>query len=225
LKDSPLSHESVTEMANYYLGLLRQFQPRGPYYLGGWCYGGMVALEMARSLLKEGEQIGLLALIETGALPPRITNWRYYRHRCACLLSMGPRRWLTYIIHKCRYSRNAKLANRMRFRQSEQLLNADLKQVDPRLARLEHVYNTNLNALNSYQSIYYPGTVTLFNAAEKDLAVIPDPYYGWIGLARNIVIHEVPGNHDTMLAEPNVRDLADKLDACLRRAQLVQKQA
>src|SRR5690606_24169057 len=40
LKDETLAHKSVREMAKYYVGLLRKFQPNGPYYLGGWCYGG-----------------------------------------------------------------------------------------------------------------------------------------------------------------------------------------
>jgi len=107
----------------------------------------------------------------------------------------------------------------MRFRQSESLINADLNQVDPRLAKLEHLYNTNLKALDLYKTRYYNGRITLFNASEKDPAVIPDPYYGWVGLAREIEIHEVPGNHDTMLTEPNVRSLSKKLDDCLVKAQ------
>jgi len=88
-----------------------------------------------------------------------------------------------------------------------------------RLAKLEHVYNTNLRALKFYSPRYYPGRLTLFNAREIDEGVIPDPLYAWPGLAADIEVHTVPGDHDTMLTEPNVAVLARELDEALRRAQ------
>jgi amino acid adenylation domain-containing protein len=215
LKNAHLSHTSIEEMARYYVDLLRRFQLRGPYYLGGWCYGGVLAVEMARVLQAQGEEVGLLALLETVAMPARFPNIRYYAHRSRCFLRMSPQRWLVYVREKARYARNSRLANRMRFRQVEEPATAR----DPRLLQLEHVYNTNLSALNRYRSSYYPGTVTLFNAADKDPAVLPDQHYGWIGLAKEIEIYEVPGNHDTMLTEPNVSILAEQLNRRLREAQ------
>jgi thioesterase domain-containing protein/acyl carrier protein len=215
LKDERLSHLTVGQMADYYVQLLREQQPHGPYYLAGWCYGGILAVEIAQRLKASGEEIGLLALLETVAPPAGWTNWRYAAHRLDCFLRMTPRRWMVYLRAKLRYLRESKIANRMRFRQVDQPENA---QRDPRLARLEQVYNTNLQALESYRSRYYDGKVVLFNAAEQDMALIPDPQYGWVGLARAIEIHEVPGNHDTMLTEPNVSALAEKLSSCLAAA-------
>jgi amino acid adenylation domain-containing protein len=217
LKEASLSHRSIEEMAQYYTGLLREFQPRGPYSLGGWCYGGIVAVEMARRLREQGEEIALLALLETVAMPPRLTNFKYYRHRLRSFLRMSPQRWITYFRAKARYARESRVANRMRFRQAEHSESGELR--DPRLIQLEHVYNTNLAALEAYKSSYYDGTVTLFNASERDPALIPDPHYGWVGLARTIEIHDVPGNHDTMLTEPNVSALAQRLNDCLLRTQ------
>lgn len=220
LKSEPLSHATVEEMAEYYVGLLREHRPRGPYHLAGWCYGGIVAVEMARRLKEQGEEIGLLALLETVALPPALRNWRFLAHRASCFLKMTPRRWIAYLREKIRYLREARIANRMRFRQVGQPGESGR---DPRLARLEHVYNTNLKALDFYRSRYYDGKVVLFNAAERDLALISDPQYGWVGLAREVEIHEVPGNHDTMLTEPNVSALARKLSRCLEAAQAGRK--
>lgn len=48
---------SVQEMARTYLEAIRALQPRGPYLIGGYSLGGVVALEMARVLLAEGEQV------------------------------------------------------------------------------------------------------------------------------------------------------------------------
>ena len=57
----------VEEMAAHYLQELRTVQPHGPYYLGGLSFGGWVAYEMAQQLRADGEQVGLLALIDTYA--------------------------------------------------------------------------------------------------------------------------------------------------------------
>lgn len=58
-------YSSVEEEAGEYLTELRSVQPSGPYLLGGYCISGIVAMEMARQLLREGEQVALLALIDT----------------------------------------------------------------------------------------------------------------------------------------------------------------
>ena len=56
---------TMTEMANHYLSEIRKVQNKGPYLLGGYCYGGLVAMEMARQLQQVGESVSLLALIDT----------------------------------------------------------------------------------------------------------------------------------------------------------------
>jgi thioesterase domain-containing protein len=63
---------SVEETAGYYIEQIRRVQSHGPYYLGGGCYGGLVAFEMARSLRSQRETVNLVALIDT-------TNFSYGR--------------------------------------------------------------------------------------------------------------------------------------------------
>jgi len=58
-------YSSVEEEASEYLKELRAVQPHGPYLLGGYCLSGLVAFEMATQLLAQGEEIALLALIDT----------------------------------------------------------------------------------------------------------------------------------------------------------------
>ena len=69
-------HESVPDMVADYITEIRARQPRGPYLLGGECIGGVVAYEMARQLLAEGEQIALLVLLDTGR-PSRAALQRF----------------------------------------------------------------------------------------------------------------------------------------------------
>ena len=61
----------VEALAQQYVAEIRQFQPEGPYYLGGFCFGGMVVYEMARLLQEAGQEVGVLALLEPSALGKR----------------------------------------------------------------------------------------------------------------------------------------------------------
>ena len=58
---------TVEGMAARYLAHLRERQPHGPYLLGGWCFGGVIAFEMARQLRAEGEEVERILLIDTRA--------------------------------------------------------------------------------------------------------------------------------------------------------------
>jgi thioesterase domain-containing protein len=217
-----LSHTRIEQMAAYYLDLLRSQEPVGPYYLAGWCYGGIVAVEMAQQLLALGQDVAFVGLLETVALAPSWRVPRYYWHRLSCLLAMRPRQWLRYGRHKVGYYREFRRADRMRFRRLESIDGTDpvrTEEHNRKLATLEHVYKANMDALRHYRPRPYPGRVTLFNAEEIDPGIIPDPLYAWPGLAGEIDVHVVPGNHDTMLTEPNVAVLALKLDQCLKQAQ------
>ena len=61
------SEMTVETMAAHYLSLVREVQPEGPYALGGWCFGGVVAFEAARQLLRDGESVELLVTIDSRA--------------------------------------------------------------------------------------------------------------------------------------------------------------
>jgi len=78
-KHPPLTR--IEEMATYYIKALRTVQPEGPYYLGGWSFGGLVAFEMAQQLQREGHEVALLAILDT--LAPVAANkpslWEGYK--------------------------------------------------------------------------------------------------------------------------------------------------
>ena len=56
--------EGIPAIAAKYIEILKKRQPKGPYNLGGWCYGGMIAYEMACQLKEAGEDMGSLILID-----------------------------------------------------------------------------------------------------------------------------------------------------------------
>ena len=83
--DAPY-HESVEQMAAHYLREVKDVQPCGPYWLGGHCSGSSVALEMARQLQEQGEEIGLLVLVDSeppGVTRPSLRRPRYLAARLA----------------------------------------------------------------------------------------------------------------------------------------------
>ena len=63
----PVIPESIEAMAAERLPAVRAARPRGPYVLGGHCAGGMVALEIARQLMREGEEVSCVLMIDTVA--------------------------------------------------------------------------------------------------------------------------------------------------------------
>ncbi len=61
----PANYTSITDMPTHYISYLKQIQPNGPYQLGGWSFGGMIALEMARQLEQHNEAVKLVVLIDS----------------------------------------------------------------------------------------------------------------------------------------------------------------
>src|SRR5262249_4772225 len=59
------AHAAVAEMAAAYLKDVRALRPRGPYRLAGLSFGGLVAFEMACQLEAAGEEVDLLAILDT----------------------------------------------------------------------------------------------------------------------------------------------------------------
>lgn len=84
--------KSIEDMAAQYVEALRTAQPDGPYYLMGWSVGGLVAYEMAQQLMRRGQVIAALIILDTTAPTPskRITSERSLRDR---LHRVGPRIW------------------------------------------------------------------------------------------------------------------------------------
>ncbi|MDB6015656.1 MAG: non-ribosomal peptide synthase [Pedosphaera sp.] len=206
-------HTSLEQMAAYYVTLLRHFQPEGPYHLLGWCFGGNVAWEMAHQLKAQGQQVALLALLETSALPPRLTHYKYYVHRLFCLLRAGPVAVARYLHRKLK----RKFKPVAQSPQTQDDFAFDATAQGPFQNR-EHVYSINLAATRKHKSRPYAGTITLFNGTGYESEGIIPPHSGFTTLAGKLELHLVPGDHRSVLKEPNVRILAGKINACLGRA-------
>jgi amino acid adenylation domain-containing protein len=67
LDNEGTSFPTVQELAGRFIQAIRSVQPHGPYFLGGWSFGGIVAFEMASQLVSQGDRIAFLGMIDTGA--------------------------------------------------------------------------------------------------------------------------------------------------------------
>ena len=210
------SHQRLEDMAAHYVRLLREFQPKGPYYLGGWCFGGNVAMEMAWQLVDQGQQVALLVVMEGWALPPPVRYWRYYWHRLLGLAKRGPHGVLRRYVGK--FSHYFGHGDEAQERKVEFAF--ENTRTGP-LANREHVYQVNLRASDSYRSrpAVFPGRVTLFLREDfgDDEVIAKD--CGFATLARETKTYLLPGDHLGVLKEPHVKLLARQLKECLAEAQ------
>jgi amino acid adenylation domain-containing protein len=192
-------HSRVEDMAAHYLTEIRRLQPHGPYYMGGYSLGGSVALEMARQLRAEGEEIGIVALLDTFA-----SRYQSKGQLLVKFLALAPREKLYHVRRKGR------------------LLGKSLRKTVEmaRLPRvLKEVRQACSQAARQYVAQPYLGQLTLFHAEERSLSS-ENPYETWKTLALGgLEVHEVPGGHGSIIDEPAVRSVAKKLKACLERTQ------
>jgi amino acid adenylation domain-containing protein len=182
--------DTIELMASRYLVEIRTVQPSGPYRLGGWCFGAVVAFEMAHQLRAAGEQVTVLALIGISAWDfPRLVArdaWRRYQASAPGGLRQALRRF--------------------RFRSL-------------RASRPSGTLARNQAAFARYVAEPYPGRAALLLSAEETAAYSSDPKADWRGLcSEGVDILLLPGGHSAILVEPNVQLVADLLRPMLRSA-------
>ncbi len=208
LKEPSKAHRTVEEMAACYVDEMMAFQPRPPYYLAGWCYGGIVAAEMAYRLHEMGKEVGLLALIETPF--PRMAgfNASYYFKKLEGLIKLGPRGWMFYLRNKIQYLKKV---------QSGKIETAFSLDFDSGvLSNRPQVYKLNTDAMSHY---YMRGLLScpirIFVGDIMEEGFIPDLEDLWRKMSRNVERYLVPGSHLTILKEPGANILAKQIRKCL----------
>jgi amino acid adenylation domain-containing protein len=204
---------SVEDMAAHYVKEMRELQPVGPYFIGGRSLGGAIAFEMARQFRAEGQEIAVLALLDTYPAQPARLVRRLAGH-ATNLRGLSFSQKLGYVAHKARFAPR-KIKGRVwrTIYDSVQKFGRTLPRV------LESATEFNSLAAHRYQPQAYDGRVTLFWARD-DLRASNDLVAGWRALAiGGIEVQEIPGDHLNIIKEPHVAELADKLMECLRRAQ------
>ncbi len=218
--DGQQEFSSIEEMAAHYVSDLRERQPRGPYYLGGYCFGGNVAYQMARQLTESGEEVALLALMNCA--PPNSAYTRVSLTPSWCLrLARNLLYWAAYVRelnppHRREFARWKwhRLKQWLRGTQngSGQVDVGNLVDLSLFPGEERTVWEAHIKALLKYCPEPYEGKVHLFRSPGHPVLCSFDPDYGWRAFAKGgIVTSIVSGAHEKILEEPCVRAIATQL--------------
>jgi len=218
-------HTSVEEMASHYVRELVALQPSGPYRLGGYCLGGTIALEMAQQLQAEGEQVGLVAMLDTynpnklprsrpRALIPLLLLQNVWFHGANFYLARNKDRW-NFVREKWDVAL-ARLGVRLRAL-SHALHVGNGTRTQNGYPHLQ-VKRVNDQAASRYVPRPYSGRVVVIEP-KANFSGLDDPSHGWGGVVHDgLEIRKIPVYPKGMLVEPFVRMLAQELSVYLREA-------
>jgi amino acid adenylation domain-containing protein len=195
-------HLSIPEMAETYLEEIKRVQPEGPYFLGGMCFGGLVAYEMAQQLLAQGQKVAFLGILDS-THAPNLSKPRGY-----------------YVFLVTRFINQKLLRGRFTVGASSMRIPGD----DVYRNQVQHVFASHNYARMKYRTTTYPGKITLFNTTGRKGQFARQQ---WDPIAQGgLEVVKIPGVHlghmfgmgengDTFIREPHVQVLAEKLKKCL----------
>lgn len=210
----------IDEMAAHYGREIRKVQPVGPYYLGGYSFGGRVAYVLAQQLLAAGEEVAFLGLIDsychTGQR--RIGMGQWMARHMDRLRVLRARQIPAYFGIRVRNSAEmAFMALRLRLFSAAWSYYESRRREIPRFLRRPVEANDIIR--RDYQAQPYDGAATLFKA-ELYAWNHPHAHDGWHDLVKGgLEIRPIPGRHFEIVKPPHVETLARELSDCLNRAQ------
>jgi amino acid adenylation domain-containing protein len=205
--------QTIEEMARAYLAEMQTVQPAGPYLLGGWSMGGVIAFEMANQLVQQGQEVALLALFDSCA--PTI------RPKIRSLIEQFGKE-LEGTFDKKLYLDYTQLqdlsVDEQLTRLYTQTMQADLLPPDLELEQLQRmfaIYTRNVEASRLYQPPCYAGRLTIFSICAQVSGAV-DVDLGWQALTQQEVeVYPLSGDHYTMLKKPHLDRLVEQLKRCL----------
>ncbi|MBV9786752.1 MAG: non-ribosomal peptide synthetase, partial [Chloroflexi bacterium] len=188
---------------------------------GGWSFGGLVAFEMARQLTAQGDEVALLALFDsrapTAETAPHVdqaTLLAWFANDLGrtfgadlqlsadTLAAIAPEQGLQHVLDQAR---------------SSGILPPDIGERE--ISAYFEVFISSLRAMQAYQPQPYAGRVTLFRAGDRPLDEAGETL-GWEALAADGVnVQAIPGDHYTIVRQPQVATLANELRARLDQVQ------
>jgi acyl-CoA synthetase (AMP-forming)/AMP-acid ligase II/thioesterase domain-containing protein/acyl carrier protein len=216
-KQVPLKR--IEDMAAHYLREVRGYQPLGPYYLGGYSMGGIVAYEMTRQLRAAGESVALLALIDTYSGVGRrliLGSWLRFHWRNFAKVSFSEMG--SYLAQRLRNVTWRVLESiRRRLSATREYPSARGGRGIPEDLRLRILEQINETAVRAYPIAPCDCDAVLLKG-ELRAWDHPDLHDGWRALVRgDLEIRTISGGHWDIIAEPHVRTLAAELADCLEQ--------
>jgi thioesterase domain-containing protein/acyl carrier protein len=224
-------HTCIEDMASHYIQEIQSIQLHGPYLLGGWCAGGMIAYEMAQQLHAQGESVELLTIFDAYPLQMIPTD-NTVLNPCCSIKTVSR----TYSSIMDMIKRNRSYFGHLTFKQQiiaiwekinrriQDMIKDNLYQFYvkrnlplPHALRNLAVRDAIVHAYRSYCPQVHPGKIIFFRAVDH-MEEYARHMEKWEELATaSVEIHDISGNHDSIMSEPHVSVLAQKLKDCLNR--------
>ena len=206
LTGEALTSISLEEMAVDYLQEIKGRQPKGPYYLSGYSFGGYVAYEIARLLEQQGEIVALLALFDclgpnySDKLTPSQKIWIHLNN----LQQLSFPQASKYIKDRIEYILREKVPLTIQ----KKYLTLIKRFLSPQQQLISQITFLNYQIARNYVPQIYTGKITLFRAKIRDSYAADDPNGGWKDLALGgIQSFDIPGDHDNILSQPEIAQI------------------
>ncbi len=187
-----IDYASVEELVQEFLTELRAIQPHGPYLLGGWCVGGIAALELATALMKQGEEVKMLLLIDTerpSTLHTLATDFFFVRKRAGHMADV-----VTEIVRAAGRAKLQKLGALVRRKLgiAQSLESREQDQFYQSKVRYRRL-------LYTHSPGQYAGRMTLITTRDEERS---QKGLGWISFAEGgLDIRAFPGDHDAIFKD------------------------
>ena len=214
----------MEEMATNYIEEIKKIQPQGPYFIGGFCYGGVIAFEVAQQLQAHEEEVDLVVMIQNRhnnylqsssqtTLLQRIINRVMDRsdYELSNMSKLGAKAIFTYLGE--------------RFRRILTIIEVDFSNIFDSFSEnydldfphsLDYTFGliskAQDEAVRKYEPKPYKGNVIIFRASKQPRGIVPDPTLGWGEFIEgDIDLFEIPAYHQTIMSEPQANVMAEKL--------------
>jgi len=224
-------YTSYKNMAELYVQSMREVQPKGPYFIGGWSFGGTVAYEMAVQLAAQGEKIAMLALFDSPAPSALYQLSNRPEFEFAGMLAFLSQALATMFGGEIHVP-----VDEMRKIPREQQLDfvlgktaaitgdGEIDNARESLERIIDIFEVCDVGEREYVPAPFADKLYMYRVQEladyeftgyKDHPQLKSATFGWEELADDVVVRFVPGTHISMIFKPNVQVLAEKLQTDL----------
>ncbi len=215
---------AIEAIAAHHIQWIETIQPQGKYFIAGHSFGGKVAFEIAQQLIQQGKEVAKLVLMDIPATIPDTekdaANWSNAKYLSQIASIYGGALGRDLQIHENKLE-NLSLDEQLNYAVRQfQRIGQNLPK--SQMMRILQVYKANTQAHTQYIPREIDGvSVTLLRAKQlsqnndflpDEATTFADPSWGWHQLTRQpLEFHLVPGNHFTMIKEPQVKSLAQHL--------------
>jgi thioesterase domain-containing protein len=203
-KDPPL--DVMEDIAADYIQAMRAVQPRGPYRIAGFSFGGLAAFEMARQLDAVGEKTAFVGIVDSGC-PVSFPLFHLARQRALYLWHVPPRQKLTSLRRF-----GTRQVRRVQSLLGQQPTRVGAWVLTPEVA--PEVGQALERAGWNYNPRPWAGRVTYFRCESP---IDPGAGARWARWATGgVEIIDIPGTHNLCMGEPHLGVLGTNLRGCLR---------